>query len=79
MEFERLDVISRDEYREAERPVAFVWRGRRFEVEEILDRWYEGHCDPTRMPLRYFRVKTASGEVVVLRYHEFFRAWGILV
>jgi len=79
VEFERVEVLSRDEYREAERPVSFMWRGKRFEIEEILDRWYEGHRDPTRMPLRYFRVRTKGGEVHVLRYHEFFAAWGILV
>lgn len=79
MQFERIEVLSRDEYREAERPVSFLWRGCLFEIEEILDRWYEGHCDPTRVPLRYFKVKARDGKAYILRYHELFRAWGILV
>ena len=79
MEFEKVKVYTRDEYKGAQEPVAFVWRGRRYEVAEILDRWYEGRLDSTRFPLSYFKVRTGEGEVRILRYHEFFRAWGIRV
>ncbi len=79
MEFEKIKVYTRDEYKGAQEPVAFVWRGRRFEVVEILDRWYEGRMDSTRLPLSYFKVKTGEGERYILRYHEFFRAWGIRI
>ncbi len=77
MRLEPIDVDCRDEYREAQEPSAFVWRGRRYEIETVLDRWYEGHLDSRRMPLRYFRVKTRDGGVFIIRYHELFRAWGI--
>jgi hypothetical protein len=79
MEFERVKVYTRDEYRGAQEPTAFEWRGERFEVAEILDRWYEGQMDSTRMPLRYFKVRAREGGRFILRCHEFFRAWGILV
>jgi len=79
MEFERISVFTRDEYREAQEPYGFEWRNKRFDIALIVDRWYEGHLDSKRMPLRYFRVKTADGEIYILRYHELFRAWGIMV
>lgn len=79
MQFERITVFTRDEYREAQEPYGFQWRERRFEIAAILDRWYEGRLDAKRMPLRYFKVKTSDGGQYLLRYHELFRAWSIAV
>jgi hypothetical protein len=78
MEFERIEVSTRDEYKVAQEPVSFSWRGTRYDVEQIIDRWYEGHMDSTRMPMLYYRVRTRSGEIFMLRYHEFFRSWSIV-
>jgi len=79
MEFESIKVSTRDQYKGAQEPVFFVWRGKEHHIEQIVDRWYEGRIDSTRMPMLYFRVKTRSGEVFLIRYHEFFRAWSIRV
>ncbi|MDY0039387.1 MAG: hypothetical protein RBS57_03685 [Desulforhabdus sp.] len=79
MRLERISVETRDHYQGAQEPVAFHWRGDRYEVEAIIDRWYEGYTDSTRMPLRYFKVKTKDGRMFTLRYHEFFTAWSILI
>jgi hypothetical protein len=79
MILEQIEVNSRDEYREAQEPRAFTWRGEDYEITEILDRWYEGYVDPQRMPLRYFRVEIKGGERFIIRYHELFRAWGIVL
>jgi hypothetical protein len=79
MKFERITVFTRDEYREAQEPYGFQWREKRFEIARILDRWYEGKVDSTRMPLRYFKVETSDGAQHILRFHELFRAWGLLV
>ena len=79
MVFERMEVWTRDEYRGAQEPVAFEWRGQHYEVEEVLDRWYEGGLDARRMPLRYFKVRVSSGEVFIVRFHEMFQAWSLLV
>ena len=77
MEFETIEVSTHDEYRGAQEPVSFVWHGKKYNVEQIVDRWYEGRIDSTRMPMLYFRVKTQSGEIFLIRYHEFFRVWSI--
>ncbi len=79
MEFERIEVSTTDEYKAAQNPVSFVWRGKEHHIERLLDTWYEGQIDSTRMPMLYFRVRTTSGEIFLIRYHEFFRAWGIRV
>ena len=79
MKFESIEVSTRDEYKGAQEPISFVWRGEEHQLEQVIDRWYEGAIDSTRMPLLYFRVKTRSGEIFLIRYHEFFRAWSIVV
>lgn len=79
MELERIEVQTRDEYRGAQDPTRFRWRGRDFRVARVLDRWYEGFVDPTRLPLRYFKVETSEGRTFLLRYHELFTAWSIVV
>ena len=79
MKFERVEVSTRDEYKGAQEPLLFNWRGNNYRIVQILDRWYEGRLDSARFPLLYFKVETESGEVFILRYHEFFRAWSIRV
>lgn len=79
MEFERVTVFTRDEYMGAQEPVAFEWRGRRYEIARVLDRWFEGRPDSTRLPMRYYRVKTREGTLFILRYHEFFTSWSLRV
>ncbi|MFZ2446111.1 MAG: DUF6504 family protein [Syntrophobacteraceae bacterium] len=79
MEFEIVEVKTRDEYRGAQEPLAFLWRGTEYRIEQVVDRWYEGRLDSTRMPMLYFRVRAGSGELFILRHHEFFRTWSIRV
>jgi len=79
MRFEEIHVNTRDEYRGDQEPLAFVWRERSYGVEAVLDRWYEGSVVARDMPLRYVKVRTVEGETFVLRFHEVFRRWSILV
>ncbi|SHE94262.1 hypothetical protein SAMN02745206_01055 [Desulfacinum infernum DSM 9756] len=79
MRFERIQVRTRDDYRGAQEPVAFVWRGETHAVDRVEDRWYEGSLNARRVPLRYFRVRTVAGRRFIVRYHELFDAWGVLV
>jgi len=66
-------------YRVNERPVAFSYEGRRWEISEILDRWYEGGLDPGRPEINYFKVRTLEGRDFILRYLSLFDAWSIQV
>lgn len=77
MHYERIQVECYSGYKANERPVAFSCQGRRHEVAEIIDRWYEGGIDPDRPEINYFKVKTSEGQVFLLRYLSLFDAWSI--
>ncbi len=79
MRLESIEVRSRDEYRGSQEPEAFLWREKWYTVARVLDRWVEGRPDSTRLPMRYFRVQTVDGERFIIRYHEFFTAWSLVV
>ena len=74
---ERIQVECYSGYKANERPAAFIYQGRRWEVKEIIDRWYEGGLDPTRPEIDYFKVKTVEGHVFILRYLSLFDSWSI--
>ena len=61
------------------RPIAFVWRRRRYRIERVLETWVletgwwkdEGHISRS-----YWRVR-AGGRVVDLRYDRLSKAWAL--
>jgi hypothetical protein len=55
-------------YRADQRPLRFILRGHSFEVTEVQDQWYS----PGTM---YFRVRTADGDLFVLRHDEVQDLW----
>lgn len=79
MRLERIAVTTRDQYCGAQEPTALEWRGRRYRVVAVEDRWYEGFIAAHRVPMRYYRVLVDTGERFVVRYHELFDAWSIVV
>ncbi|MHC1744414.1 MAG: DUF6504 family protein [Syntrophobacteraceae bacterium] len=79
MRLEPIEVQTRDGYRTSQEPASFVWRGKVYVVSEVLDRWYEGYLGPRRVPMRVFKVSVGREGVFVLRYHELFASWSILV
>jgi hypothetical protein len=79
MPYVSIDVECYSGYRANERPLAFIFEDRRWQVEEILDRWYEGGLQPSKPALDYFKVRTTEGRVFLLRYNSLFDAWAIRV
>ena len=79
LETEAVSVACYSGYKANERPRAFVFRGRRHEVSDILDRWYEGGSDPGRPVVDYFKVRTGEGGEYILCYHTLFDRWAILL
>jgi hypothetical protein len=73
--FEDIQVESYAGYKGAESPRAFVYSGKRYEVMEIMDRWYEGGVDPKALRHDYFRVKTREEEIFLIRYTPRFQSW----
>ena len=72
---ERIEVECYSGHSGSERPVAFQFRDRRFEVDQIVDRWYEGGLEPERRELHYFKIRTSEGQVFLLRHDVRADAW----
>ena len=51
-----------------ERPVAFVLSNSRYQVEEIIDRWYG-------VGSRYFKIKADDDNIYLLKYDERTDCW----
>jgi hypothetical protein len=79
MPYEGVEVECYSGYRANERPVAFTFEDQLWEVEEVIDRWYEGGLESNQPPLDYFKVRTTEGRVFILRYNSLFDAWAIRV
>jgi len=55
-------------YRDDERPLRFVLRGREYGVQELDGRWYSPEAS-------YFRVRADDGNYYVLRHDETQDSW----
>jgi hypothetical protein len=66
-------------YRADERPTAFVLDGKRHEVAEVLDRWYEGGLQPRDQRLDYHKVRTTEGREFLMRYNFQFDVWSVML
>ena len=66
----RITVETYSGYKGAERPVSFIWKERRIEVKDIVDRWYgEDH--------EYFKVAGDDACTYILRYDRKEDIWEI--
>ena len=75
MPYEKVKVECYSGYRANERPVAFTFEDRRWEIIDVIDRWFEGAVQPGRPVLDYF----SEGRVFLLRYNSLFDAWAVRV
>ena len=64
-------------YKADEYPKCFYRDGVRFEITEILDRWYQGDANPEFPIADYYKVKTIDGEVFVLKHEVKTDKWYI--
>ncbi len=55
-------------YRADEYPMCFYWNNDRYEVREILDRWYQGDRDPAWPVSNYFKVDTGCGGPFIIKH-----------
>ena len=77
MEYERIQVTCRRGYKVNEYPLSFEFRKSRWEIMEILDRWYEGGREPERPVMDYYKVKTRQGSIFILIYAAHLDEWFI--
>jgi len=75
--YDKIDVECYSGYKVNERPRSFAYLGRRWDIEEIVDRWYEGGTSASQPSVDYFKVRTTEGRVFLLRYLSLFNAWSV--
>lgn len=64
----KVEVTAYSGYKANERPLAFSVEGERFEVQEIIDRWYGVEND-------YFKVLANDQRVYILKWQRLLDAW----
>jgi hypothetical protein len=65
-------------YKAEETPRAFIYRDKRYEILEIIDRWYEGGVKTGSQKLDYYKVKADDGRQYMIRYNSLFDKWALL-
>jgi hypothetical protein len=73
--FVPIQVESYSGYRRDETPLSFIWNNRRYEILEIIDRWYQATMDPAVSPSDYFKVRGADALLYVIRLDRQSSAW----
>lgn len=51
-----------------EYPVSFTWRDIHYEIKEIADRWFQGQPSPDEPVANYFKVRTASKSIFIIKH-----------
>ncbi len=54
-----------------ERPAAFEWNGRVYEVEDVVDQWF-GRAD------RFFKIRAQDGDLYILKLDEGTGQWDVV-
>ena len=66
-------------YKADEYPVRFYWDNMSFEIEEIVDRWYQGEQNPAFPAANYFKVRTSDEKTYILKHETKTDKWYLLV
>ncbi len=70
-------VRSRESHAGPGEPGTIFLEDRWRDVDEILDRWYEGGMDPQEQFVLYFKIRTGE-DYYLLRYLPYFQRWQVL-
>jgi hypothetical protein len=63
-----------DEY-----PKCFFWESVRFEIDEIVDRWYQGNLNPDFPAANYFKVRTTDNNIYILKHETKRDIWYLCI
>jgi len=65
-------------YKADEYPVRFFLDSMKFEVNEILDRWYQSESSPDFPPADYFKVTTRDDKIYILKHSQTESQWFLI-
>ena len=63
----QIEVECHSGYKSDEYPVRFFWSNLRFEIEEIIDRWYQTISKSGFPAANYFKVRTTDKKIFILK------------
>jgi len=75
--FVPINVETYSGYKDDETPRAFFHQGRRYLIEELIDRWYQASADPTLSSASYFKVRTADRAVFIIKRDNESQTWSL--
>ena len=70
-----IQVKSHSGYKAEEYPLSFSVGSREYEIQEIIDRWYQGERDPESPTADYFKVRLRSGKEAIIQYDREMLRW----
>lgn len=68
MKFIPISVNCYSGYKADEYPKTFTFENIKYEIKEIIDRWYQGDLNPEYPVTNYFRVETTCGKIFILKH-----------
>lgn len=77
--YDSIRVDAHDGYMAQESPRAFEWRGTRYVIVRIIDRWYAADRDDATDVNNYFRVECKDASMHLIRYNRLFDQWAIVL
>lgn len=66
-------------YKADEYPKCFYWNDIRFEIKEILDRWYQGEDNPEWPVANYFKINSANEEQYIIKHEIDCDKWYLIL
>lgn len=79
-------VVVHSGYQADEYPKSFYYESARFDIEEIIDRWYQVSYTPEKpepedsfKPASYFKVRTSDDKIYILKHETETDQWFLLI
>jgi hypothetical protein len=63
-----IEVECHSGYKADEYPKCFYWYEKKYEIKEILDRWYQGDLNPEFPPANYFKLLTTNDKQFIIKH-----------
>lgn len=73
-----IQVESHSGYKADEYPKLFYIEGKKYEISEITDRWYQCNLNPEYPAADYFKIMTSSGDRAIIRHELQQDAWYLI-
>jgi len=61
-----------------EYPLSFYWMNVKYEIKEIADRWYQAQRTPESPIADYFKVRTESKSIFIIKHELISGQWFLI-